>query len=518
MLMQEREEGVADSAVGKYRIISLLGQGGTAEVYLAAADGPSGFCKLVVLKTLKAHLASDEEFRDMFLREARLAALLHHPNIVQTNEVLEPASTSDAVNGFRASREFGAPVIVMEYLDGQPLSQLIARGRTGAVTPAMQVRVLADALVGLHAAHELTDFDGAPLGLVHRDVSPQNIFVTVAGESKVLDFGIAKLERSLVETDAGTIKGKLRYMAPEQLAGQKLDRRTDIYAAGVILWEALAGERMWRGCEEAEIRVRVQNGALPLPRASRPEPSAAVRQICRRALALAPDDRYPTALAMADALEAALPTLAHVSRRTIGATVARLFDEERIATRAAIEEKLGRQSMTSFPVVTRTQEISVPLASGDLQTLLSATPTPSPASLSSSYSGLEKAPFVQAGFVRAVLAGVLLGLAVAALAVWGMGRYGHSRPMNGSDGAPGGLSPGAAVDPAASARSLPTTPEVAPASLRALRTSRSSRVGIRHATPPAGASFAPAAPSPRDCEHPFFVDTDGIKRIRPECR
>jgi eukaryotic-like serine/threonine-protein kinase len=145
MLMQEREEGVADSAVGKYRIISLLGQGGTAEVYLAAADGPSGFCKLVVLKTLKAHLASDEEFRDMFLREARLAALLHHPNIVQTNEVLEPASTSGAVNEFRASRDFGAPVIVMEYLDGQPLSQLIARGRTGAVTPAMQVRVLADA-------------------------------------------------------------------------------------------------------------------------------------------------------------------------------------------------------------------------------------------------------------------------------------------------------------------------------------------------------------------------------------
>src|SRR3954451_6063069 len=126
MLMQEREEGVADSAVGKYRIISLLGQGGTAEVYLAAADGPSGFCKLVVLKALKAHLASDEEFRTMFLREARLAALLHPPNIVQTNEVLEPP---DGI---------GAPVIVMEYLDGQPLSQLISRGRTAGFTAAMQ--------------------------------------------------------------------------------------------------------------------------------------------------------------------------------------------------------------------------------------------------------------------------------------------------------------------------------------------------------------------------------------------
>ena len=506
MLMQEREEGVADSAVGKYRIISLLGQGGTAEVYLAAADGPSGFCKLVVLKTLKAHLASDEEFRDMFLREARLAALLHHPNIVQTNEVLEPAG------------EGGAPVIVMEYLDGQPLSQLIARGRTGAVTPAMQVRVLADALVGLHAAHELTDFDGASLGLVHRDVSPQNLFVTVTGESKVLDFGIAKLERSMVETDAGTIKGKLRYMAPEQLAGQKLDRRTDVYAAGVILWEALAGERMWRGCDEAEIRVRVQNGALPLPRASRPEVSGAVREICRQALALAPEDRYPTALAMADALEAALPTMAHVKRRTIGATVARLFEEERMATRAAIEEKLGRQSMSSFPLVTRTQEILGAAASGDLQTLLSAMPTPSPAPLSSAYSDLAKAPFVQAGFVRAVLAGVVLGLAVAALGVWGMGRFGRSRPPHGSGGAPGELSPAAGADPAAVARPLPATPEVAPASLRALRTSRSSRLGIRHVAPSAGATDAPAAASAPDCEHPFFVDADGIKRFRPECR
>jgi serine/threonine protein kinase len=499
MLMQEREEGGADVAVGKYRIISLLGQGGTAEVYLAAADGPSGFCKLVVLKTLKAHLASDEEFRDMFLREARLAALLHHPNIVQTNEVLETAGKS------------GAPVIVMEYLDGQPLSQLIGRGRTGAVTPAMQVRVLADALLGLHAAHELTDFDGAPLGLVHRDVSPQNLFVTVAGEAKVLDFGIAKLERSLVETDAGTIKGKLRYMAPEQLAGRRLDRRTDVYAAGVILWEALAGERMWRGCDEAEIRVRIQNGALPLPRVTRPEPPAAVQAICRRALALAPADRYPTALAMADELEAVLPSLAHVTRRTIGATVARLFEQERFATRLAIEEKLGRQSASSVPSVTRTQEISAPLASGELQTLLSAMPTPSPGPFVPGYSETGQAGgFVQAGFVRAVLAGVVLGLAVAAVGVWGMGRFGRPR-ATGPGGAAGGPAPArsAAVS---SARPLNATPEVAPASLRALRATRSTRLGVRHAAPP-----APAEPT-RDCEPPFFVDAVGIKRFRPECR
>ncbi|HEY5453383.1 MAG TPA: serine/threonine-protein kinase, partial [Polyangia bacterium] len=227
-------------AVGKYRIVMPLGQGGTADVYLAVADGPSGFTKLVVVKVLRKSLASDADFRLMFVSEARLAARLHHPNIVQTNEVIEVD---------------GASVLVMEYLDGQPLSQVIVRGKQGAFTLAMQLRVLVDALAGLHAAHELADFDGTPLGVVHRDVSPHNLFVTLEGHAKVLDFGIAKLERSLVETEVGTVKGKLRYMAPEQIASDKLDRRADIYAAGVILWEALTGERMWKVSQEQEIRA-----------------------------------------------------------------------------------------------------------------------------------------------------------------------------------------------------------------------------------------------------------------------
>ncbi len=500
MWIQEKERGAAEeAAVGRYRIISLLGEGGTAEVYLAAADGPSGFCKLVVLKTLKAHLASDEEFRSMFLREARLAARLHHPNIVQTNEVLEPP---DGI---------GAPVIVMEYLDGQPLSQLIARGRTAGVTAAMQLRVLADALVGLHAAHELTDFDGAPLGVVHRDVSPHNLFVTITGEAKVLDFGIAKLERSLVETAAGTIKGKLRYMAPEQLAGRKLDRRTDVYAAGVIVWEALAGERMWKGCDEAEIRTRVQAGALPLPQAVRPEVPAALQVICRRALALSPDDRYPTALALADELEGALPLLGRVSRRTIGATLARLFDDVRGATKAAIEEKLGRQSMSSIPTVTHTQEISAPLlASGEMRALLGSLtpPTPSPEPRRRSRVGLA-------------VAGVVLVLALA-VGIWGSWGFGRPTPVARPDAASVSAPPPAAPPPPAVRAA--SSPEVAPAVLRALRASRIARPGIRHVGPTSTPSAAPAAvpggpnPPPRDCDHPFFVDGDGIKRFRLECR
>jgi serine/threonine-protein kinase len=230
-----QRELTAEGSAGRYRIVLPLGQGGTSDVYLAIADGPGGFRKLAVLKMLRKSLSADAELRAMFLDEARLAARLHHPNVVQTYEVLE---------------EPGGPVIVMEYLDGQPLSELIVRGREQSAFPfAMQLAVLIDALAGLHAAHELVDFDGTPLGVVHRDVSPHNLFVTVEGQTKVLDFGIAKLARSLVETEVGTTKGKLRYMAPEQIAGGKLDRRADVYAAGVMLWEALCGERMWKGTE-----------------------------------------------------------------------------------------------------------------------------------------------------------------------------------------------------------------------------------------------------------------------------
>src|SRR6185503_55782 len=181
----------------------------------------------------------------------------------------------------------------MEYLDGQPLSQVIVRGKQGAFTLAMQFRVLADALAGLHAAHELADFDGTPLGVVHRDVSPHNLFVTVEGHAKVLDFGIAKLERSLVETEVGTVKGKLRYMAPEQIAGDKLDRRADVYAAGVILWEALTGERMWKASSsEPDIRTRVLAGNLPLAQTVRPEVPASLARVCQRALSRAPGERH----------------------------------------------------------------------------------------------------------------------------------------------------------------------------------------------------------------------------------
>jgi tRNA A-37 threonylcarbamoyl transferase component Bud32 len=488
-----RGESGAVEAVGKYRIVLPLGQGGTADVYLAVAEGPSGFQKLVVVKVLRKSLASDNDFRLMFLSEARLAARLNHQNIVQTNEVIEVD---------------GAPVLVMEYLDGQPLSQVIVRGKQGGFSLAMQLRVLADALAGLHAAHELADFDGTPLGVVHRDVSPHNLFVTVEGHAKVLDFGIAKLERSLVETEVGTVKGKLRYMAPEQIAGDKLDRRADVYAAGVILWEALTGERMWKTSSENEIRARVLAGDLPMPETARPDVPAPLARVCRRALARAPGDRYPTARQLADDLEVAMGELGMAaSHREIGAAVTRLFEDVRGATRRAIETKLGRASLIMpLKAVTGTGE------------------TPA-----------ARARRVSARLVVGLTAGLALTAAVA-VAAWRTSAVQAPAAPAPPIAAPAPATPAPASPPATSLTA--TSPDATARSDeggRAIDGARPPRPGAAKAptrrplargfvAPSPSAAVAPAepgAPAPPpvpDCAHPFFVDAEGIKRVRPECR
>jgi eukaryotic-like serine/threonine-protein kinase len=499
----------AEEAIGRYRIVLPLGQGGTADVYLAVAEGPSGFHKLVVLKVLKKCFSDDPDFRAMFLGEARLAARLHHPNIVQTNEVIEVD---------------GVPTLVMEYLDGQPLSQVIVRGKQAGFSLEMQLRVLIDALGGLHRAHELTDFDGTPLSVVHRDVSPHNLFVTVEGHAKVLDFGIAKLERSMVETSVGTIKGKLRYMAPEQVAGLKLDRRADVYAAGVILWEAVVGERMWKNCSEDEIRARVRTGDVPTPAAVRPDVPGALDRICRKALALRPGDRHATAQELADDVEHALQGMGNgVTHRDIGATVARLFADVRSETRSAIEHKLGRMSMTAVPVIAE---------SG--QTPSAGTPATAPATTTVELS----APVPVTRSRRRVLLGALGGVAIAAAALgaWQSGVLSRGREAQPvAAPAPPPAAPAEIVPPSEppAERAAPPaddTPAPPAPAARAVRDGRAgpTRFVAKRAVPPAAPTPSPPAAVPAeavvpaakpapDCKHPFFVDADGIKRFRPEC-
>ena len=312
---------------GKYRLLAELGQGGTANVCLAVARGPSGFNKLVVLKFLKDELAAEPEFRRMFLNEARLAARLNHPNVVQTYEVFEEA---------------GRPIIVMEYLEGAPLSRIVSRAREqGHPIPlTMHLRIICETLNGLHYSHELRDYDGTPLGVVHRDMSPQNIFVSFSGKITLLDFGIAKLTYSIAETQTGVLKGKLRYMPPEQILGETVDGRTDIFAVGVMIWEALVRQKMWSGVSDANIMYNVLNGAIPSPRKVRPDVPEALERICMKALATDPNHRYGTAAELQDDLEAWL-TGHTFTNRTIGEFVDSVFSDERAKTHEIIERQLA---------------------------------------------------------------------------------------------------------------------------------------------------------------------------------
>jgi serine/threonine protein kinase len=315
-----------DGIHGKYRLLAELGQGGTANVYLAVAAGPSGFNKLVVLKLLRAELAGEAQFRRMFLNEARLAARLNHPNVVQTNEVFE---------------EGGRPIIVMEYLEGASLSKVLARSREqrNPISMPMHLQIISEALSGLEYAHELRDYDGRPLGVVHRDMTPQNIFVSFDGKISLLDFGIAKLAGSTAETQTGVVKGKIRYMPPEQILGETVDRRTDIFAVGVMLWEAVAGEKMWRGVSDATIMHNIVNNVIPSPKTARPDVADELEAICMKALAFSPDDRYATAAELQADLEEWLSNRP-VSNREIGRFVDLVFGDVRAKTRELIERRL----------------------------------------------------------------------------------------------------------------------------------------------------------------------------------
>ena len=222
-----------------YRRIAELGRGGMATVHLAAMQGSHRVTKLVVVKELRPELAVNDEFVVMFFDEARLAARLNHPNIVQSYEVGE---------------EDGRQFIVMEYLEGQPLHRVWNKLQAaGKMSLALNLQVVHDVLAGLDYAHELTEFNGTHLKIVHRDISPHNVFVTYTGDVKVVDFGIAKAADSSTQTRVGTLKGKLTYMPPEQAMGEPVDRRADLFAVGVLLWESAAGRRLWQGMNDGAI-------------------------------------------------------------------------------------------------------------------------------------------------------------------------------------------------------------------------------------------------------------------------
>jgi serine/threonine-protein kinase len=319
----------SSTAFGKYSLIAELGHGGMADVFLAVQQGQAGFNKLVVIKRLRETFADDPEFVAMLLDEARLAARLNHPNVVQTNEV-----------GQVGRHHF----IAMEYLEGQPLHRINHRAaKKGGMPLVVQARILADVLAGLHHAHELQDFDGTPLGVVHRDVTPHNIFLTYSGQVKVVDFGIAKAVGRSAETRTGVVKGKVTYMAPEQATGGAVDRRADLFSVGVMLWEAATGQRMWQNVQDLVVVSRLVNGDVPTsPKAIKAEVPEAIDVICKKALAPNPDDRYATAADFQEALEKYIRESGeHVGQRDLGALVTDLFKERRDEMKSIVEKQLA---------------------------------------------------------------------------------------------------------------------------------------------------------------------------------
>jgi serine/threonine-protein kinase len=276
--------------LGRYRVVDEIGVGGMASVHLARMDGAGGFQKWVAIKRIHPHLIEDEQFIHMFLDEARIAARISHPNVAQVFDL-----------GVHENTYW----IAMEYLHGEPLREVMRFNEEKGLctTPDLAARIIADAAEGLHAAHELRGKDGEPLNLVHRDVSPHNLFLTYEGMVKVVDFGIAKVSGRLSSTRAGTLKGKLAYMSPEQVRGSTIDRRTDIFALGVVLWEMTTGQRLFRMDSDLETLEKVQACVVPPPSTVRADFPAELESVIMRALQKRREVRFQTARELSRALQ-----------------------------------------------------------------------------------------------------------------------------------------------------------------------------------------------------------------------
>jgi serine/threonine protein kinase len=341
----------------RYELLCPIAEGGMASLWVARQRGKHGFAKLVAIKTILPKFAADVRFQEMFLDEARIASRIEHPNVAQI---------------FDLGEENEILYLVMEYVEGDALSKLNrACQRAGTRIPnGVILRVLADACAGLHEAHDFKDASGAPLEIVHRDVSPHNILVSSKGTAKLIDFGIATARsRAGAETSSGVLKGKIQYMAPEQALGQRVDRRADIWAVGAILYTLLAGKPPFEGENPLATLHLLGSGRPPMPLPSAVHP--AISTIVRRAMSFTPDQRYATAAELRDAIERAMVAAQCTTTVTDVATfatehLADRMEKRRHAIDAAIAAAEERERLNppadrrSASVMPRTQTGSPP--------------------------------------------------------------------------------------------------------------------------------------------------------------
>jgi serine/threonine-protein kinase len=481
-----------------------IASGGAAAVHFGRWCGPGGFARTVAIKRLLPTLAADRKLVTMLIDEARLLARIHHPNVGSIIDVIAH------------EREL---LLVMEYIDGETFSRLILAAREGGapIPPAIVSAIVCGVLQGLHAAHVATDEHGSPLCLVHRDVSPQNVMVGVDGIARLVDFGIAKATGRIESTREGQVKGKLRYMPPEQLRGAPLDGRTDVYAAGVMLWEALTGYSLFQAATDEATIEKIFITTPDAPSRVAPGVPRAVDEIALRALAKNPAERFASAREMAVALEEAIP-MASVSE--VGAWVARAASEA-LSVRAAIKARLDAEEvscLTEYPhgepaVI----EIAAPARAPQRQTLarrrrsaaasVPMSPRPSPA----------------AGR-RLLLSLAALGVALLA---WPFMRFvaQSDRPMSrpaAGDAlarladrpavAQGGSDQPARDDEGASVDGEPSTDSTRTPASPADR----AREGRGASRPARGAGQRSSDGLPR-CQPAYVVDEDGMHHIKPEC-
>jgi serine/threonine protein kinase len=328
--------------LGKYQLLRRIAMGGMAELFLARATAIHGFEKLMVLKRILPQHAESEDFIRMFLLEAKLAATLHHPNIVQVYDIGEDEGTC---------------FFTMEYVQGQDLRKLVRAARKAERALPLEhiLHIVMGVAAGLHHAHEKLGIDGRPLGIVHRDVSPSNVLVTYEGGVKIVDFGIAKASAAQSGTVAGTLKGKIPYMSPEQCRGESVDRRSDIFSIGTLLWELTTGARLFTGENEFSIINRVAAGAVPLPTSVRPDYPPELEAIVMRALTADREQRYASALDLQIDLEdfareARLP----VSSARMAKFMRELFSEEIRQTQVLLQtDRLDEQPTMPRPALSR---------------------------------------------------------------------------------------------------------------------------------------------------------------------
>jgi serine/threonine protein kinase len=313
--------GKGPEQVGPYAIYGEIGCGGMASVHLAQLRSASGFTRIVAIKRMHAELARSPEFVGMFFQEARLVGRIQHPNVVAALDCVALDNSA---------------MLVMEYVHGVSLNQLMRQ--SAVVPPSIASAVLIGAALGLHAAHEVVDEVGQNLRIVHRDVSPQNILVGVDGVARVLDFGIAKAAECVQHTRTGEVRGKVAYMAPEQLLGSRVGREADVYSLGVIMWELMTGRRLFPGKGPGQIMMRIANGPIGSPRSVNPSIKPQLEAVVLRALARSPDVRYRSALEFAEAVEA---VVSQSSQRVLGQWIATVGKDE-LTRRSRILAQIDR--------------------------------------------------------------------------------------------------------------------------------------------------------------------------------